>query len=573
MDYNKYYVYKEMVTYDSGQSWEYTGNETPSGDPIGTYDTLEECETSTGHTPTGYDCKLYVEFYTDYHHTGTTSYTIPCNDSTTLTFDEVNSAMSDIASQYDNVIDATLVVVGDCVETINLRPTSLNNGYINLPTGELIISPTVTKILWMELERAYDDSFFRGGIGKLTLYNTIREIYNTFIIVNDELHIEKGFLDNNSFALRENAVRFVLNGGYPSRIYSPKLYLSEKMPRYMPFNGYSWSSWSGSTVIVPDDSVGYYAATNTYGYFHVSGQTGGGESYQGVVGAIGTTDEGDTVEYYLNKYGVLGGTIRSDIVRFNVVSPTKGIHNLKIGNNYALSSLTVANSVKVIDTLIVDGDPGEGTTVLGNVSFPDGLWWMWSVFDHNRVYMVDWKNILPLPSGLYLFAECFYNGYEPYPGVDYNIDTLVIPDNCVHAWGFPNKSWAQIDTIKIGNKLQIFENAKANHFIYGQNLKLTNCSASGETNVFPDSLEKFWAWPYGYVYNTDFSFGTGIKSVTFDAYFNNILYFKNPTPPSFKSATASPSNVTFYVPSGSAERYFEATHGKSESFNPTIIEY
>ena len=48
MAYAKYYIYKEKVSYDSGHTWEYTGVEVTSGDPIAVYDTLSECE---GITP------------------------------------------------------------------------------------------------------------------------------------------------------------------------------------------------------------------------------------------------------------------------------------------------------------------------------------------------------------------------------------------------------------------------------------------------------------------------------------------------------------------------------------------
>lgn len=39
----KYYIYKEQISYDGGSTWEYTGNETISGDPIAEYSTEEEC--------------------------------------------------------------------------------------------------------------------------------------------------------------------------------------------------------------------------------------------------------------------------------------------------------------------------------------------------------------------------------------------------------------------------------------------------------------------------------------------------------------------------------------------------
>ena len=46
MSYSKYYLWKKQVSYDSGVTWQdVTPLETaPSGDPIGTYATLEECE-------------------------------------------------------------------------------------------------------------------------------------------------------------------------------------------------------------------------------------------------------------------------------------------------------------------------------------------------------------------------------------------------------------------------------------------------------------------------------------------------------------------------------------------------
>lgn len=46
MSYRKYYLYKEQVSYDEGETWEDVSPlvTTPSGDSIGEYATLEECE-------------------------------------------------------------------------------------------------------------------------------------------------------------------------------------------------------------------------------------------------------------------------------------------------------------------------------------------------------------------------------------------------------------------------------------------------------------------------------------------------------------------------------------------------
>ena len=42
--YGKFYIYKQQVSYDAGETWEDTGSQTPSGTPIAEYSTLVECE-------------------------------------------------------------------------------------------------------------------------------------------------------------------------------------------------------------------------------------------------------------------------------------------------------------------------------------------------------------------------------------------------------------------------------------------------------------------------------------------------------------------------------------------------
>ena len=52
MSYKKYYIYKQQVSYDNGETWEDVSPlvTTPSGDSIGEYATLEECEGVTSCT-------------------------------------------------------------------------------------------------------------------------------------------------------------------------------------------------------------------------------------------------------------------------------------------------------------------------------------------------------------------------------------------------------------------------------------------------------------------------------------------------------------------------------------------
>ena len=59
MPYKKYSLYEEEVSYDNGRTWASTGNYTASGNPIGTYETYDECTGST--SPSGNDLN-YLTF-------------------------------------------------------------------------------------------------------------------------------------------------------------------------------------------------------------------------------------------------------------------------------------------------------------------------------------------------------------------------------------------------------------------------------------------------------------------------------------------------------------------------------
>ena len=96
MAYKKYYLYKKQVSYDQGETWEDTGEYVPSGDPIGYYDTYEDCiahyrTVSTGRTCSGtHGVDLYqlVEYQASYDE-GITWTTI---SSTTGSLIEANSS-------------------------------------------------------------------------------------------------------------------------------------------------------------------------------------------------------------------------------------------------------------------------------------------------------------------------------------------------------------------------------------------------------------------------------------------------------------------------------------------------
>lgn len=99
MAYNKYYVYKEQVSRDNGLTWSYTGNETASGSPIATYDTLAECEGGT------FDGKLKA-IYSDGR-----IYNLACDGDVTLTSGNTSPSGYETSAM-------TSAVVGQCVTYI-----------------------------------------------------------------------------------------------------------------------------------------------------------------------------------------------------------------------------------------------------------------------------------------------------------------------------------------------------------------------------------------------------------------------------------------------------------------------
>jgi len=104
MSYTKYYLYKKQYSTDSGQTWhDVVPEETvPSGDPIGHYSTLEECE---GSAPTG-----NTKFSAVYSNGDT--YEIECNTTDHLTVTDTRPEGYDHTSMRS-------AIIGDCVTSID----------------------------------------------------------------------------------------------------------------------------------------------------------------------------------------------------------------------------------------------------------------------------------------------------------------------------------------------------------------------------------------------------------------------------------------------------------------------
>ena len=109
MSYSKYYIYKEKISFDGGVTWQDTGQATPSGNPIGIYETLGECEGVVPPTPTN---KKLVAYYSD----GKTL-EVECNSSGTLTSGETQPSGYQASAM-------TNAVIGNCVTRLGYKAFS-----------------------------------------------------------------------------------------------------------------------------------------------------------------------------------------------------------------------------------------------------------------------------------------------------------------------------------------------------------------------------------------------------------------------------------------------------------------
>lgn len=100
MPYNKYYISKKQYSTDSGQTWidVYPLETTPSGDPIGSYSTMNECEVSR------------VKYKFNYTNNRTAS--AACDSSASITRNIVRGTGIPVTAM-------TSAEIGECVDTID----------------------------------------------------------------------------------------------------------------------------------------------------------------------------------------------------------------------------------------------------------------------------------------------------------------------------------------------------------------------------------------------------------------------------------------------------------------------
>ena len=133
MNYRKYYLYKEQVSYDGGATWSDTGNESPSGNPVGEYETYEQC---TGGTPPAPTCECSI-------FSASTSITVP-NSGGTVTLgtfsDDCLGGFSYSFTTPTGMITSAAVSAGTNVSAYTVTISS--NQETTAKTGTITVSYT-----------------------------------------------------------------------------------------------------------------------------------------------------------------------------------------------------------------------------------------------------------------------------------------------------------------------------------------------------------------------------------------------------------------------------------------------
>ena len=133
MNYRKYYLYKEQVSYDGGATWSDTGNESPSGSPVGEYETYEQC---TGGTPPAPTCECSI-------FSASTSITVP-NSGGTVTLgtfsDDCLGGFSYSFTTPTGMITSAAVSAGTNVSAYTVTISS--NQETTAKTGTITVSYT-----------------------------------------------------------------------------------------------------------------------------------------------------------------------------------------------------------------------------------------------------------------------------------------------------------------------------------------------------------------------------------------------------------------------------------------------
>lgn len=135
MSYKKYYIYKEQVSYDNGETWEdvVPSVTAPSGDPIGSYETYEQC---TGGTPPAPTCECSI-------FSASTSVTVPNSGGTVALGTFTDSCLGGFSYSFTTptgMITSAAVSAGTNVSAYTVTISS--NQETTAKTGTITVSYT-----------------------------------------------------------------------------------------------------------------------------------------------------------------------------------------------------------------------------------------------------------------------------------------------------------------------------------------------------------------------------------------------------------------------------------------------
>ena len=191
MSYKKYYLYKQQVSYDDGETWEdvFPTVTTPSGDSIGEYATLEECESNIQYrwvvVSGGYECSGTTKMTQEKKQQSTdggetwTDVT-PTETRAALPVIEQNSPdCGHEVCNCDSFVFEGVEETGSTASTITITMALHNSGSTSLSVGAMEIFTTMGSV-----QVPVDDTVAAGSTKNITVNytqegNTITRVEGT----------------------------------------------------------------------------------------------------------------------------------------------------------------------------------------------------------------------------------------------------------------------------------------------------------------------------------------------------------------------------------------------------------
>lgn len=177
MAYKKYYLYKKQASYDQGKTWEDVTPEeyAPSGDPIGYYDTLEECMAQyrtiqSGYTCVGYD-KHNQDVYEVSYDNGVTWEVVSTSAGTLIEADSPDCGYVPFSGKYKLILSNSNIVSAECDSSSAVTSGEVSTQYSGTVVSA-VIGDCVTNI---------NDNAFRkcSGLTDITISDSVTNIGNS----------------------------------------------------------------------------------------------------------------------------------------------------------------------------------------------------------------------------------------------------------------------------------------------------------------------------------------------------------------------------------------------------------